>query len=155
QGLRRAAVVPAEPAGLLQEPGGGEQAGGVEEHHQDDLGARPGHHRPDARGPGRIAPPRHRLAIAGLSHVPPSPPARPARILPTPRRAGERRRGVYFPTSRTTSMNRVLPALAALRLAPLLALAMKKPDLDALLEKHTYAGGEARLPYRLLRPQKV
>src|SRR5262245_46353963 len=45
---------------------------------------------------------------------------------------------------------RILPATRV----PVPAPAMKKPDLDRLLEKRTFAGG-AGLPYRLLRPGKV
>jgi predicted peptidase len=46
-------------------------------------------------------------------------------------------------------------ALPLLFLLPLCAMAQKKPDLDALLEKRAFASGKARLPYRLLTPAAV
>ncbi|MFO0842247.1 MAG: prolyl oligopeptidase family serine peptidase [Gemmataceae bacterium] len=48
-------------------------------------------------------------------------------------------------------MHRALPLL----LLPMVAMAQKKPDLDALFEKHTFTKGDASLNYRMMTPPKV
>lgn len=52
-------------------------------------------------------------------------------------------------------MFRIVLALLSAVVVTVTAFAQKKPDLDTLLEKHTFTKGDDKLLYRLLKPETI